>query len=402
MACRLAIVSSHPIQYNAPAFKSLASDPRLQVKVFYGWEGPGNIADPEFGHPVRWDVPLLEGYEHVFVANKSRDPGTHRFGGLKNPTMVREIRNWNPDVILIYGWSFNAHLRVMRAFRGNVPILFRGDSTVLGNRSPFKQYARRLFLRWVLGHVDIALYAGKHNRDYYLDAGLDESQLVWAPHAVDNNRFTDQSGRNEARAAEWRKMLAIDEEDVVFLFAGKLVPWKDPMTLMTAFLRFAREPAGRHAHLVFVGEGELRQALERKAAGRRDIHFLGFQNQSAMPAMYRLSNLVVLPSLRETWGLAVNEAMACSRAVIVSHLVGCAPDLVEPGETGEVFRCGDSDELATILTQMSDAPTTSVRMGLAARRLIDGWSVNAYARIVADAASAIATRRDRNSSKLRP
>ena len=118
MPRRLAILSSHPIQYNAPAFAALASDPALEVHVFYSWEGPSRSVDPEFGHVVEWDIPLLDGYDHTFVRNKSKDPGTHHFRGLDNPEMVEQIREWNPDALLIYGWSFLTHLRVMRAFKG--------------------------------------------------------------------------------------------------------------------------------------------------------------------------------------------------------------------------------------------------------------------------------------------
>ena len=72
---------------------------------------------------------------------------------------------------------------------------------------------------------------------------------------------------------------------------------------------------------------------------------LPFQNQSRMPLVYRLGNIFVLPSAHEeTWGLAVNEAMACGRPVLVSDMVGCAPELVMPGQTGEIFRTDDWDD----------------------------------------------------------
>jgi glycosyltransferase involved in cell wall biosynthesis len=391
MPCRLAIVSSHPIQYNAPAFRALASDRRLCVKVFYGWDGPGKSVDPEFGHAVSWDIPLLDGYDHAFIPNESRDPGTHRFGGLKNPRMVQEIQEWKPDVILVYGWSFDSHLRVMRAFKGKLPILFRGDSTLLGDRSLTKQFARRTFLRWVFDRIDLALYVGKRNKEYYLEMGLDDSQLVWAPHAIDNDRFADEDGTRETAANAWRTRLGIDRSDIVFLFAGKLITRKDPFTLMKAFLQLDRQPLSRRAHLIFAGEGELRRGLEDASRGRDDIHFIGFQNQSSMPVVYRLGDAMVLPSLIDTWGLAVNESMACSRPVIVSDLVGCAPDLVRPGDTGEVFRNGDSNGLANILSRMANEPAKIREMGLAARRLIEGWSIDVYARTVSEVARTVSS-----------
>ena len=382
MSCRLAIVSSHPIQYNAPAFAALASDPALEVHVFYSWEGPSRSVDPEFGHVVEWDIPLLDGYDHTFVRNKSKDPGTHHFRGLDNPEMVEQIREWNPDALLIYGWSFLTHLRVMRAFKGKVPILFRGDSTLLGDRSAVTKFARRRFLRWVFRHVDIALYVGKHNRDYYIEMGMSESQLIWAPHAIDRERFTRDELEDESRAGEWRRQLGINDDDVAFVFAGKLIPRKDPWTLLNAFLEL-RSNGG--AHLIFVGEGELRSELENASRGRTNIHFVGFQNQSAMSRVYRLGNVLVLPSLIDTWGLAVNEAMTCSRAAIVSDLAGCAPDLVLNGKTGGVFAHKDVKALAGLLSQVCNDRESWRQMGIAARDLIEHWSIPIYAGIVREA-----------------
>ena len=200
MTTRLAILSSHPIQYNAPAFRALAANRDLDVHVFYGWEGPGSSIDPEFGRAVEWDIPLLDGYTYTFVPNAARDPGSHRFRGIDSLALVGKIRDWNPDVLLVYGWAFASHLRALRAFHGRIPILFRGDSTLLDERSAWRKGARSVLLRWVYSHVDVALYAGKLNRAYFRAHGMREAQLVWAPHAVDNDRFADRDGSKRARA----------------------------------------------------------------------------------------------------------------------------------------------------------------------------------------------------------
>ncbi len=387
MTYRLAILTSHPIQYNAPAFAELAKQPELDVHVFYCWEGPTKTIDPEFGHTVAWDVPLLQGYNYTFVPNVSGDPGTHHFTGLNNPEMITEIQSWRPDVLLVYGWSFLTHLQVMRAFKRKVPVLFRGDSTLLGKRSVPMRFARRAFLRWVFRHVDTALYVGEHNRQYYLEMGLSESQLIWAPHAVDNERFQTAERDDQSRATDWRRKLGITDDDVVFLFAGKLIPRKDPWTLLRAFLQLPQPQRGSRPHMVFVGEGELRQHLEEACRGRSEIHFLGFQNQSAMSTIYRLGDAIVLPSLVDTWGLAVNEAMACGRPAIVSDLVGCGPDLIVQGKTGEVFPHEDERALASVLTRAWKSADELHRMGDDAREFINGWSIPAYVKILTEVAT---------------
>src|ERR1700752_1695452 len=119
---KLAIVSTHPVQYNAPLFRLLAERNKIQLKVFYTWSQSesGSIFDPGFGIEKKWDIPLLDGYEHCFVPNTAADPGSHHFTGIKNPGLVNDIKEYQPDAILVYGWNFHSHLKVMRYFKGRV------------------------------------------------------------------------------------------------------------------------------------------------------------------------------------------------------------------------------------------------------------------------------------------
>jgi glycosyltransferase involved in cell wall biosynthesis len=393
MKTRLAVVSSHPIQYNAPAFRSLAATPDVDVHVFYGWKGPAGAIDPEFGHKVEWDIPLLNGYDYTFVPNLAGNPGSHHFRGINNPAVVGLIRDWAPDALLVYGWSFASHLRVMRAFHGSVPIIFRGDSTLLDERGGLRTLARRRFLRRVYRHVDRALYPGIRTHDYFRAHGLREDQLAWAPHAVDNDRFAASSDAKETDALEWRKRLGISERDAVVLFAAKLVPRKDPATLLRAFIDLRRSVPERAAHLVFVGEGQLSGQLRAEAAGRPDVHFLGFQNQTMMPVVYRIGDVIVLPSrLGETWGLAINEGMACGRPAIVSDKVGCGEDLVRPYRTGLVFEHGNPASLCDAMAQLLGDSERRKVMGAEAMTLIKNWSIPAYTRVVAEVARSVSSR----------
>ena len=388
-AIRLAIVTSHPIQYNAPAFRSLAAASGLDVRVFYEWEGPRNSIDPEFGRTISWDVPLFDGYDYVFVPNASRDPGSHSFGGIDNPDLVGQLSAWRPDVLLVYGWSFRSHLRVLRTFRGKLPILFRGDSTLVDESGFPRTLARRALLKWIYRHVDIALYTGTRNREYFRAHGLRDDQLTWAPHAVDNDYFSARADERDARAGAWRSELGIPPGDTVFLFAAKLVPRKDPATLLAAFLALRRTAPDRGAHLIFAGEGELLGSLRGAAQGRTDVHFIGFRNQSEMPVVYRLGDVNVLPSrVGETWGLSINEAMACGRAGIVSDRVGCGIDLIRPNQTGFIFRNRDKDDLEKMLERLGSQPEHVVSMGRRAKLLIEDWSIPAYTSVVSAVAKA--------------
>ena len=230
---KLAIVSSHPIQYNAPWFALLNESNIVKPKIFYTWQQSQNDKyDPGFQKVIKWDVPLLIGYEYTFVNNISKDPGTHHFKGLVNPTLNSEIFEWQPDAILVFGWSFDSHLKCIRHFHKKIPILFRGDSTLLDEQGGIKTFLRRLFLKWVYINIDFALYVGSNNKAYFLKHSVKEHQLAYVPHAVDNNRFAEPAHLYEEKALVLKEQLGIHSQDVVLLFAGKLESKKNPFFLL--------------------------------------------------------------------------------------------------------------------------------------------------------------------------
>jgi glycosyltransferase involved in cell wall biosynthesis len=156
------------------------------------------------------------------------------------------------------------------------------------------------------------------------------------------------------------------------LFAGNWIEKKRPLDWLRAFAAARLKGAS----LVFVGAGELEAALRREAATIPEVYFAPFQNQSQMPRTYALADLFVLPSYGagETWGLAVNEAMAMGKGVVVSDHVGCAADLVSPGENGLVFRAGEGGSLAAALQEAWAEPERLRRWGEASLQRIRRFS----------------------------
>ncbi|HEV8082401.1 MAG TPA: glycosyltransferase family 4 protein [Chitinophagaceae bacterium] len=372
MQKKLAIITSHPIQYNAPLFKEIAQRNNILVKVFYTWgQSKEKIFDPGFGKEREWDLPLLEGYDFEFVNNISKSPGSHYFKGIDNPELIRMIVEYDPKAILVFGWSFKSHLKVIKHFKGKVKLLFRGDSNLLDERKglSIRKVIRKILLKWVYSLVDTALYVGSANRNYYLKYGLKNEQLIYAPHAIDNCRFANASQNTI------RQQFGIPDDDIVFLFAGKFEKKKNPILLLEAFIRANIN----NAHLLLVGNGELEKLLKSRVQSLdseiiRHIHFMDFQNQSKMPEIYNACDVFVLPSQGpgETWGLSVNEAMACSRAVLVSDKCGCYLDLVQDGVNGFVF---NSNDIKGLVEKMKGIILKNLEeMGMASQQIIQSWS----------------------------
>ncbi len=368
---RLAIITTHPIQYYAPVFKLLQERMQIEIMVFYTWGEASKVKfDPGFGTTVGWDIPTLEGYPYTWAINTAPDAGTHHFNGIITPGLIKQVQDWSPNALLVYGWAYQSHLKVLRYFKGKLPIFFRGDSNLLDEPKGPRALLRVVFLKWIYRHIDYAFYPGSNTKAYFEKFGLKKEQLVFAPHAIDNKRFAEDK---TTEAATLRQDLNIKESDILILFAGKFENKKSPLELLEAFI-LLKKPG---LHLLFVGNGELEEELKKKAADYGTVHFKNFQNQTMMPVIYQASDLFCLPSKGpgETWGLAVNEAMACSKAVLVSNKVGCAIDLVKKGQNGDIFDYNKPGDLAQKLEELTASKDKLRAMGKISAGMILEWSL---------------------------
>lgn len=344
---RLAIVASHPIQYQAPLFRELAN--RLDLEVLFAHRAtPTDQACAGFGVEFDWDVDLLSGYSHAFLHNVASKPGLNNFAGCDTPEIGTSLAEGRYDAVLLMGWHLKSHFQaVVAAKHLRLPILARGDSHLLTPREIWKRAAKAFAYPFLLRFFDAALYVGERSRAYWTQYGYPSGRLFFSPHCVDTQWFA-RGATAEARAA-LRGRLGVAPNSKVILFAGRLVPFKRPFDLVAACAKL--RAWGQNIDMLVAGSGPL---LPEMAAATRGAgvpcHVLGFCNQSEMPAVYAAADVLVLPSDgRETWGLVANEALACGRPIVVSHAVGAAPDLAADGSAGRVYPMGDVAALARAL-----------------------------------------------------
>ncbi len=374
---KLAIVVTHPIRYFIPLVQLLSSRKRIELKVFFtiGEELlDTDRYDPEKRKITEPGLPLYSGYDHVFVQNTSVKKTTTSYKGIDNPTLVNDLLEWKPDAILICGWKHKSHLKVIRYFSGKIPIHFRGDSTLLDEQDKnfFQRLFRRFFLRWLYSHINKAWYVGTNNKSYFLKHGLKESQLINVPHAVDNDRFT-RTAKLQHEANLIRRKRGIADDGIVFLYAGKLKEEKGIFTLLSAFTKLE----SKNTYLFFVGSGKDERRLKEFAMKDNRIHFLPFQSQTAMPVIYSLAEVLVLPSKSDTWGLVMNEAMANGLAIIATDKCGGATNLIEKGENGYIFN--SEDELTDILQEFATNSNKTLEMGINSKQRIKAFSYDVAA-----------------------
>ena len=374
---RLAVVAGHPVQYVAPWLEQLAQEPRLDLKVFYLWDlGVSEARDPGFLQPLQWDIPLLEGYRHVFIPNRSKNPGNHHFLGYINPSLNRSLSEWKPDVVLLMNYAFLSYLLLIIDTRfWKIPFLFRGDSHDLARSHGVGAWLGQTLRRMIFRRFAAFLVVGQANRTYYRRCGVPASRLIDAPHAVDNDRFLAAADGASRHALLLRERLGIHRDSSVVLFVGKFVDVKRAFDILEAFDQLTKGLRDGAA-LVFVGDGPHGPSLIRRARDRdlTNVHVLPFQNQQAMPAIYALGNVLVLASQSETWGLVVNEAMNLACPAIVTDNVGCRGDLVVDGRTGWIYPTGDIAALNRCLREALEDPDRLRAMGREARRHVAGFN----------------------------
>jgi len=372
---RVLLISSHPVQYASPIFRQMAKHPRLDIQVAYcSLQGAEAAVDCDFGMEVKWDVPLLQGYPWVHVPNKSRRPGLGRFFGLINPGLWKLVSTGGYDALVIYtGYTYASFWIALAAAKlHRKALLFGTDAHQLTPRDgkSWKIPVKRFLWPQLFRLADVVIVPSNPGAAMMRSLGIPQERLVVTPYVVDNDWWTKRAASVDRDAV--RRGWGVPEDASVTLFCAKLQSWKRPMDLLQAFAK----ANVLNSHLVYAGEGPLRAALQSQAnslglAGR--VHFLGFTNQSQLPAVYRASDLLVLPSEYEPFGVVVNEAMLCGCAAIVSDRVGAGHDLVSAGQNGYVFPCRDVDALAAILSDVLQQPQQLRRLGDAARRRMEDW-----------------------------
>jgi glycosyltransferase involved in cell wall biosynthesis len=349
---RLAYFVSHPIQYQAPLLRLIASDPDIDLKVFFYSDFSLHAhQDPGFGKAIKWDIPLIEDYDCQFLdcwGSKCYNDVLHQPVA---KDILKQLRIGKFDAVWVHGWSWLCSLQaIVAANKLGIPVLLRGETNGLTEPANLlKKSVKASFLRWLFKKVDRFLYVGSLNRSFYEQYGIADEKLFPFPYSVDNSYFQQKVIAAKPNREALRQSLELEAGRPIVLYAAKLIDVKRPQDLLAAYRLLS--PNGNdepEPYLLFVGDGSLRSQLEAsaQATGWNSIRFLGFQNQSEIPAMYDLCDVFILPSRFEPWGLAINEVMNAGKAVVVSDQVGCAPDLVIKGENGQIFPVGDVAVLA--------------------------------------------------------
>lgn len=370
----LAILSTHPIQYQVPLWQALAKDGSVPFEVWYlSDHATRESFDSGFNQTFAWDLDMLAGYPSRFLkTNNNSDVA--RFSQLRLVEPLGDLlRQKNVKALWIQGWQVAAYWQaVWQAQAAGVPVWIRGESNDLAPMPLWKKHVKRVVLGQLFSRISNFLYIGKANRRFYEKFGVKPQQLDPAYYCVDNERFRKQADPLRPQRAQIRRAWGIPDDSFCVLFAGKFIPKKRPLDVVAAVNQLRRDHFGRNTHLLFAGSGELGGALREScdivfdsaSTGGRPIgassngnrppaSFAGFLNQTEISRAYVAADALILPSdHRETWGLVVNEAMASGLPCIVSKACGCAEDLVSPIRPEFSFPLGDVPSISRAVASL--------------------------------------------------
>ncbi len=330
---KLAIVVSHPIQYYASLFREVAKE--IPLVVFYG-DNPSsdNVGKSGFGIPIKWDIDMFSDYNYEFYNNineKNSDLTTYNSVAVKD--IEEHFKKHQITHCIIFGWYLKYYIQALKYCNKNkICVAVRGDSQINPNGSKLKHFIKKLSYPFLLKKYNSLFYVGIHNKEYLLTYGAKEKQLIFSPHAVDQNFWTPKVQKEK------------NQDKIIFLWVGKFINIKRPLDMVEAFNNVSQNH--NNIELWMVGSGNLFNRVEAKSKTNKKIQLLGFKNQSELKEVYSKADCLVLTSESESWGLVVNEAFCFNIPVILSDTCGCSSDLIIENETGYIYKKGSISELS--------------------------------------------------------
>lgn len=359
---KVVVILPHPTPYRSPMLQAAVNRAEFELEVWYCEEGNperpwnpsafrGNVSITLPGRRYRIRDRYLRWNPSVWARLEETKPDLVLLGGYSDPTMLLAV-TWCVLRRRHYGFIWESHL--------------------LNPRPWWLAALKWVLLRVLIGRTTVNLPMGTAARDCLIHYGADPRAMFYFPNTCDVDEIDRKVTLLRHRRPELMKRLGL-EDRVTILFVGRLVPAKNPETLIRAWMLV--EQRGVNAQLVLVGDGPLRKALEQYAVsnGLRRVIFAGFVEPVRTAEFYAAADVFVLPSSYETWGAVVTEAMAASLPVITTRWVGSAVDLVRDGENGYVLDTVTADTLARAMLALIEQPGLRQSMGARSREMVTLW-----------------------------
>lgn len=370
---RVAIVSSGPAAYRVYLFNRLQEIPGLDLQLIIG-EG--------FNRRQAWDVSLGEPvFRYVLLPTVALPFYTARGDQTAfhwSPGLWPYLNEQKFDIVVALGWTMpNTYIAWL-----NSKLHHRGvvlwDESIPHAPGPFKQLLLP-FLKKYIGAFDGYLAASHACIEYMVQMGAPRARVVLMPQVTHNTFYAAHAAAYRSQRDAVKREIGIRTRKVI-LFVGQLTRRKNVLQLLDVFRSIAEKR--EDVSLVLVGAGPLRDQLvaQRAAYGLTDrVFVLPFVAQAILPKYYAVADVFVLPSLYDTFGVVVAEAMACGLPVVTTDTVGAASSIVVDGVNGLVVEHANPSALEHALETILADAALRARMGAESERIITTWDAERVA-----------------------
>jgi len=375
---KIAILSSHPIQYFAPLYAHLSKNPNLDITVLYCSDfGTRNSYDHGFKQEFSWDIDLLSGYKYEYIGKKYHLREPKGFFSLICPSIIGLLYRNKYDAIWIHGHNYLVNiLAIIFSKIFGIKVLMRCETHLQLSRKKFKRAIRPFILGPLYRLCNAFLAIGTNNQKFYLSLGIKESKIFITPYTTDNSRFIDSTAKERLNKNYLLENIGIKNNYPNILFISKLQKRKNPDLLIRAASLI---DSNLKFNLIIAGSGEMLEECVSLANSLKlsNVFFPGFINQKKVPSFFAIADIFVLLSHSEPWGLVINEAMSASLPIVASEEIGAVADLVDRENGFQISRANELNETVMALEALLRNSELRNKMGQSSLSKIQSWNFSA-------------------------
>ncbi len=382
MKTKVILIQGLLAPYRFPVFAKLAENFDFEV-WFMGKEVKNRI----------WGLENIKNYsfKHQFLSGI-----TLNFGSKDNyPFWINlatpfKLMKEKADVVIIFGWdSLTSFLiSLFRFLYKDTKIIIYSDSTI--NERSIRRSITLPIVKLYLKNSDYYIAGGTRAKEYFIKLGVNPEKISIAFNVNDVEKYKELNTKFRKVSDNIKKEIGFLGKKII-MFYGQLIERKGVDILLHAFKKI--KEVHQDFALLIVGSGIFKQSLNEiiEKENIKDSVILEDPGDDVVCKYYAISDIFVLPSREEVWGLVVNEAMACGLPIIVSDIAGVSEDLVKNGVNGFVFKSGNIDSLYEKLEILVLSAETRARFGKNSTSVIKSFNPEASTKGFVEAIESVTT-----------
>jgi glycosyltransferase involved in cell wall biosynthesis len=287
------------------------------------------------------------------------------------PSLRSKLENYKLDVLHFHNFrTYQNYVAYSYAKRTNKPYILQAHGTVPRISSWRKlKFIYDIFFGYkLLRNASKIIALNKIEFEQYKSMGVSEEKIVIIPNGLDLSEYANLPSKGF-----FKKKFNIPEDKKIILYLGRIHKIKGIDFLIKAYAYLKNKMNFKDAILVIAGPDneylDEARALARTLEVTDSVIFLEPLYGKNKLAAYVDSDLYVIPSRYEIWGMTVLEAYACGKPVVASRVSGLK-DLVKDGETGSLFEPGNVKQLAISIFNLLNGNDIAKEMGLKGKNFV--------------------------------